>query len=187
MKLPIFNKVFNFLKLSFIFIFLFLVSTESVFNYSTSYTINNDDIAKAVLAEVIEDNQEQIYVESIEKIESVDAFDGTLTAYVGDCPRCSGVLACKPRTNVLESGVYFNDSQYGTVRIVASSTIYPCGTIIRFSNVRLGEAPVIAVVMDRGVSGNTIDLLVEDVTYAYKSVGTVRGQYFEVLRYGWGA
>ena len=109
---------------------------------------------------------------------------GELTAYVGDCPLCSGILACHPRTNVLEEGIYFNDSEYGTVRIVATSKKYACGTILRFNSSRIGEDPVIAIAMDRGVLGNDVDLLVDDVNYAYK-LGRTKNQQFEILRTGW--
>lgn len=184
MKLPKFDKVFNIAKIVAILCFVCLAD-QSVLKNNSNLIVKNNNLDKVLAAEVIEENQQNLYMESLKKVQSVGSFNGKLTAYVGDCPGCSGILACKPRTNVLESGVYFNDSEYGTVRIVATSRDYPCGSIIRFYSSRIGIDPIIAVVMDRGVSGNNVDLLVEDVTYAYKNVGTVHNQYFEVLRYGW--
>ena len=50
---------------------------------------------------------------------------------------------------------------------------------------KIGEEPIIAIAMDRGVGGNNVDLLVDDVNYATKNIGRVKNQTFEVLRYGW--
>ena len=44
---------------------------------------------------------------------------------------------------------------------------------------------MIAIVLDRGVSGNVIDLLTDSKDYAVKKVGRVRNLEFEVLREGW--
>ena len=112
-------------------------------------------------------------------------FVGELTGYAGDCPLCSGYLACPPRTNVLEKGIYYEDSTYGKIRIVASSRNYPCGTILKFDVNKLSDEPIIAIVLDRGVGGNNIDLLTESEGYAAKKVGRVRNLEFEVLREGW--
>ena len=112
-------------------------------------------------------------------------FTGELTGYAGDCPLCSGYLACPPRTNVLKEGIYYKDKTYGTVRIVASSKDYPCGTILKFNVNKLSQEPIIAIVLDRGVSGNVIDLLTETEENAIKNIGRVRNLEFEVLRKGW--
>ena len=86
---------------------------------------------------------------------------------------------------MLEKGIYYEDSTYGTVRIVASSRNYPCGTILKFNVSKLSSEPIIAIVLDRGVGGNNIDLLTESQSYAAKKVGRVRNLEFEVLREGW--
>jgi len=112
-------------------------------------------------------------------------FNGDLTGYAGDCALCTGYLACPPRTNVLKDGILYTDKTYGTVRIVASSKNYPCGTILEFDVGKLSEEPIVAIVLDRGVGGNDIDLLTESEDYAIKSVGRVRNLEFRVLREGW--
>ena len=50
---------------------------------------------------------------------------------------------------------------------------------------KLSDEPMIAIVLDRGVSGNVIDLLTDSKDYAVKKVGRVRNLEFEVLREGW--
>jgi len=153
-----------------------LIVMENLFNVDSN-------LNKSIEANVIEDNHESIY--QAELYEAEEYFIGDLTAYVGDCPLCSGILACHPRTNVLEEGIYFEDDEYGTVRIVATSSKFSCGSILRFSVDKIGEEPIIAIAMDRGVGGYDVDLLVDDVNYATKNIGRVRNQSFEVLRYGW--
>ena len=162
---------------------LMLLLGTTVLDTSYSVNINNVNLNKSLEVAVMEENHENLYVAELYDAEAT--FTGDLTAYVGDCPLCSGILACHPRTNVLESGIYFNDSEYGQVRIVATSSKYSCGTILRFNVDKIGEEPIIAIAMDRGVGGNNVDLLVDDVNYATRNIGRVKDQTFEVLRYGW--
>ena len=60
-----------------------------------------------------------------------------------------------------------------------------CGTILKFNVNKLSQEPIIAIVLDRGVSGNVIDLLTETEENAIKNIGRVRNLEFEVLRKGW--
>ncbi len=160
----------------------FVVQKECI-NKSTTTTVENDSLAKALDREVIQETQNNIYKQGT--YNPVFTFKGELTGYVGDCPLCTGYLACPPRTNVLKKGIYYNDKTYGKVRIVASSRNYPCGTILRFNVSKLSDEPIIAIVLDRGVSGNVIDLLTDSKDYAIRKVGRVRNLNFEVLRKGW--
>jgi hypothetical protein len=143
----------------------------------------NENLDKAVDKAVIVKSQESLYEKGI--FAPIYTFKGELTGYAGDCALCSGYLACPPRTNVLKEGIYFNDKTYGTIRIVASSKNYPCGTILKFNVNKLSDEPIVAIVLDRGVGGNVIDLLTENEDYAIKSVGRVKNLNFEVLREGW--
>ncbi len=168
--------------------FILIVFVVVIFNKETRETVNfnvttNENNNKYTEVAVIENIQKEI--EETESYTPISTFFGELTGYSGNCKKCSGILACKPRTNVLEDGIYFEDDDYGSVRIVASSKKYPCGTIISFEKSSISEEPIVAVVMDRGVSGDVIDLLVESNDYARKKVGRVRNIEFQVLRYGW--
>ncbi len=109
---------------------------------------------------------------------------GKLTGYVYNCPSCGGHLACDSSIDLSNGNVYYNDSQFGNIRIVASSKKYSCGTIVRFKKDSISSEPVIAIVLDRGVSGNTLDLLVENTSIAKKDVGSSNINY-EILRNGW--
>lgn len=110
---------------------------------------------------------------------------GDLTGYVAHCPACYGTLACKPKYKVYKNGVVtYPDIEYGNVRIVASSKKLKCGSIIRFNLKTISKEPVYAIVLDRGVLGNDIDLLVATEKEAYTKVGR-RNTTYEVLRNGW--
>lgn len=111
----------------------------------------------------------------------LDTYVGDLTAYLADCPLCGGTLGCTGQ-NVLDGTTTYNDSVYGNVRIVASSSNLPCGSIIQFNNSLSGEKQT-AIVLDRGVTGNSIDLLVNNSDEAYQ-IGR-RQITYDILRFGW--
>ncbi len=113
-----------------------------------------------------------------------DTYTGDLTGYVYNCPLCNGHLGCMYRYDITDGKTTYDDETYGTVRIVASSSNLPCGTIVRFNKSFVSSKPVIAIVLDRGVRGNALDLLSSDINYALnlgRSVIT-----YDVLREGWG-
>ncbi len=91
-----------------------------------------------------------------EKIEE-EVVVGKMTGYGADCIGCSGVgaLSCRAadgsRHTLTENGEYYNDTTYGTVRIVAAALDkFPCGTIVKVDHPALGS--FYAVVMDTGGS-----------------------------------
>lgn len=162
---------------------IFLFVTGSTYYEKTKYVAMNTDNSKKLDLSIIEENQNRLYEEGI--FNPLYTFTGELTGYSGDCPLCTGYLACPPRTNVIKKGIYYTDKKYGKIRIVASSKNYPCGTILRFKVKKLSDEPIVAIVLDRGVGGNVIDLLTESGEYASKYVGRVKKLNFEVLRDGW--
>ncbi len=176
------KKVLTYLRiLLLVGIVLFL--NNNTLSYAKIHKVYNNNLNKTVEISVIQKAQDEIYLEELLTVKS--SFTGNLTGYAGDCPKCSGILGCRPRTNVLEEGILFDDTQYGTVRIVASSKKYPCGTIIRFTINKLSNEPIIAIIMDRGVRGDAIDLLTESEEYARNNIGRVKNQKFDILRLGW--
>ena len=113
-----------------------------------------------------------------------ESYYGDLTGYGADCPLCGGTLSCKSSLDVLHGNVRYNDEKYGSVRIVAASKLLPCGTIVRFSAPKVSDEPVVAIVLDRGVAGTSLDLLVESNSIAIATVGRQKINY-DVLRKGW--
>lgn len=115
-----------------------------------------------------------------------DTYTGDLTGYGANCPLCGGTLACKPSYYIKDGTDIYPDAVYGNVRIVASSRNLPCGTIVRFNHAKLSSEPIIAIVLDRGVLGNDLDLLSPSEEYALQNVGR-KSITYDVLRQGWGS
>ena len=113
------------------------------------------------------------------------SYTGDLTGYSADCPLCNGTLSCKTSYKVYKNNVTsYHDEIYGDVRIVASSKQLACGSIIRFQSNRVGEGDIYAIVLDRGVLGHDLDLLVPSEAYASRYIGRSKITY-DVLRFGW--
>ncbi|MCL2560017.1 MAG: 3D domain-containing protein [Turicibacter sp.] len=106
----------------------------------------------------------------------LDTFTASVTAYLATCSGCSGFTASG---RDVRNNVHFEDSAFGTVRIVAACRQFPFGTIIYISGI--GNA----VVLDRGgaVSGNVLDLLMSSsenpIQFGRQSLQA------QVLRLGW--
>ena len=78
---------------------------------------------------------------------------GKMTGYGADCAGCSGILSCKTKEgnyhNLYTDGMYYNDEEYGSVRILAAALDkFPCGTLIKVENENLGTFN--AIVLDTG-------------------------------------
>ena len=164
-----------------IIILFVMLSTSYVYKIeSKSYSDNQNKTVNlstmALKAEEFKEND--IY-------SAKDTFTGDLTGYVFNCPLCNGTLGCKRSYDITDGRDYYDDPIYGRVKIVASSSNLPCGSIVRFSSKRISEEPVIAIVLDRGVVGNALDLLSPNLEYAYNNVGRSVITY-DVLRFGYG-
>ena len=102
-----------------------------------------------------------------------------LTHYGWDCKGCGGKTATGYS---IKKTYYYNDKQYGKVRIVAMCSKMKLGSIIRIKNYKRG-GDIIAIVIDRGVGCGTIDLL---TTSEKKSsqLGIQNNVKIEILRRG---
>lgn len=180
MKKKWFRKLFFPFQIISLTLVLLVVGTNSnIVESSVSNTNVNKTIDLSVMAlKLEEDIKNDLY-------SAKDTFVGNLTGYTANCPLCGGTLACKRDYNVKTGVDFYQDAMYGKVKIVASSSNLPCGTIIRFEKDSISNEPVIAIVLDRGVLGNNIDLLTSTEEYANAYVGRSVIRY-DVLRNGWG-
>ena len=170
--------IYKFICVCFMVMTILLFKTSGIINESRSTNNNlNKNLNLNAMAKVIESfNLNDIY-------SVLDTYSGDLTGYAADCPLCNGTLGCNGQ-NVLDGTLYYQDAVYGSVRIVASSRSLPCGSIVRFKDPFDGNNDMVAIVLDRGVTGTALDLLVENEQIASVSVGR-RHINYEILRFGW--
>lgn len=71
---------------------------------------------------------------------------GNLTGYGANCYGCSGYTAAGHNLN---ESMYYDDNEFGTVRILAADPSFPFYSIFRISNVP-GMEDFIGIVLDRG-------------------------------------
>lgn len=151
------------------------VNTVKSIKYSKITNISKNSYKKVTSTKAIKEYGSKYKLE----------FNGTLTGYGPDCVGCSGVVACAPYPNVLKN-IYYNDKEYGKIRILAADRSIPCGSIIKISNYKFNDGPFYGIVLDRGSSivGLTMDLLYpsEDDTVV---IGRQYKINFKVERYGW--
>ncbi len=109
---------------------------------------------------------------------------GKLSGYGPDCYGCSGYLAYGDYVG--DGRVYYQDREYGNVRIVAGDRKYPFGTIIRIHI--NGKEPFLAIVLDRGGAIGFGKKALFDLLYPNEYLANLDGVFyntqFEVLRYG---
>lgn len=113
-------------------------------------------------------------------------FTGTLTGYGPDCVGCSGIVACRPNPDVRNNNIYYNDKEYGKIRILAADRSIPCGSIIKISNFKFIGDDFYGIVLDRGgaIVGLTMDLLYP----SEKDTVVIGRQYkinFKIERWGY--
>ena len=113
------------------------------------------------------------------------SFKGRLTHYGPDCPGCGGRTACKG-INVKNGNIYYNDKEYGKVRIVAADRSLPCGSIIKINIDKYDKDGMYAIVLDRGglIKGARIDLL-KTSQKAKSPVRTMNSVIFDIIRLGY--
>jgi len=176
------------IKTSIIFIILFGLKSSSfkIQNYSSNENMNKNVNLSTMATFINKEEEERKNEEALQTYlwGSLDSYTGDLTGYGADCALCTGRLACMSNLDLSNGRTTYEDKTYGEVRIVASSKNLPCGTIIKFDSLRISEKPVIAIVLDRGVLGNDIDLLTPSEAYAGKYVGRSVITY-DILRFGW--
>lgn len=146
---------------------------------------------KEVLVEVKEEQtkveiKEETKEEIVEnKSDVLETQVGKMSGYGPDCSGCSGYLSSGKYVG--DGDIYYNDSTYGKLRIVAGDKKYKLGTVIRVKNSKAGN--FLAIVLDRGGSIGfgkkfLFDLLYTSEKEALKDEVSYNVT-FEVLRYGY--
>lgn len=193
------------------FCIVYIRMSEEVINYNNYFSIDNtvkyvdsdiieefvqevsvvDEVKQessnvSVEKEVLKETNEVIVnapVEVVEEVVNVPANEiltGKMSGYGPDCIGCSGYLA--NGTYVGNGNIYYDDSEYGRVRIVAGDKKFKFGTIVRIND------SMLAIVLDRGGSIGigkkfVFDLLYESEAEANRN-GVSYNTKFEILRNG---
>ena len=183
-------KYFLFLFVLFLFC-LVIVNGNKKVSVITS-NINNVKSIKSSRLIVEPKEFDLIQVMNVDEIKKYGGkikigFTGTLTGYGPDCPGCIGMVYCSPNPNVLNGNIYYNDYQYGRLRILAADYSIPCGSIIKIENFKfIPGDEFYGIVLDRGsaIVGLTMDLLYpsENDTVI---IGRQKNIFFSVERWGW--
>lgn len=108
---------------------------------------------------------------------------GTITGYGPDCRGCSGVTASGHN---LHESIYYNDLEFGTVRILAADKRIPFYSIFRVSNIP-GMDPFLAIVLDTGSDVGYEKGTLFDLAFESEATGVVpltQNVTFEMLRSG---
>lgn len=125
--------------------------------------------------------------EQHEKAETVLAtYHGPITAYGPDCTGCTTGYTASGY--YVRNTIYYNDKQYGKIRILAADRSLPFGTIVRISDLNVFAEPVLAIVLDRGSAIGFNKKSYFDLLYKSEKETEFFGRRnatFEVLRRGY--
>lgn len=157
-------------------VFLFLVGFFSKGN-ELVYTFVSNEISVFDKIPKIEKADKNIVLET---------YYGPLTAYGPDCVGCIGYTASG--LNVLNGNIYYNDNEYGNLRIVAADKSLPFGTVVKISAIDGIDDEILAIVLDRGSAIGFNRLVYFDLLYPNEKATEYFGKRnatFEILRRGY--
>lgn len=178
-----------------VFIFLFLLFGTVGSNKNVTIIANNNFNKMAdrtlVLFEEEEDKKVEVKEEIVVTPEPNLFYDraviktevGTITGYGPDCAGCSGITASGHN---LHESIYYNDLEFGTVRILAADKSIPFYSIFRVSNIP-GMDPFLAIVLDTGGNVGYGKGTLFDLAHANEQNGVLpktSNVTFEMLRSG---
>lgn len=177
------------------------MADKTLFLFDDSFKASDDNNNDSVIVdltvadeekEVKEEVKEQVPVDdNVTSLEpdffnrpAIETFTGTLTGYGPDCVGCGGKTSTGHN---LYDSVYYEDSEFGMVRIVAADAYFPFYSIIRISNVP-GMDTFLAIVLDRGGNVGFNSSTLFDLAFSTERdpsiIGLTGNVTFDVLRRG---
>jgi hypothetical protein len=175
----VYKNISSIIKITLIFVFIFSLQKVNIINEKDK--VSNENINKTLDLTAMAMKYNEMQLADINY--PLDTYTGDLTGYVANCPLCSGYLGCTG-AYVGNGTTSYNDSTYGNVYILASSKNLSCGSIVRMNVSSISSDPIYGIVLDRGVTGTSLDMLVSSNDIATTTIGRKRITY-DVLRYGW--
>ena len=155
----------------------YVTNNKTVVNYNTKIPSNITNVLDEgqIGLSVDISNEKKVIQEPEDKIIEKGSgpygiYKGKLVGYGPDCVGCSGegYLACRTedgkRFSLKYDDIYYNDSKYGRVRILAAETSsFPCGTIVKI--IKKNGVEFLAIVLDRIGTPSTPDNIIMDLAY----------------------
>ena len=148
-------------------------------------SISYEDIKNNLLNEI--SDLENKITEKEKKYSSKENRIVKVSAYTPFCSDgCNGYTA---NGRYIGNNIYYNDKDYGTVRIVAADKAYPFGTIVRFNNLNYFGEEIYAIVLDRGGAiGNNKKIQFDLLFYTEREAnnfGIAKNVSCDILRLGY--
>jgi len=183
-----------------------VVEYETITKYNSKIPVNNTRVLVEGKDGLIYQAEDGTTIKTlIEKVDEVievgtgkyGEYTGTLTLYGADCDTCDGVgyvycpVGKNQYHNLVKDGIYYEDKEYGKIRILAAALAeFPCGTIIEINNSDMTST--IGIVLDTGSGMKKaysqgwilIDLAHKTET-DLPTFGTNKNTKFSVKRWGW--
>lgn len=142
---------------------------------------------KEELFKLLDDVELFIQENSKKIIPVIETLTGKVTAFTPYCSDgCNGYVASG--MYVGGGNIYYDDSEYGRVRIVAGDKSYPFGTIVRLKNLWYFGEDIYAIVLDRGGAIGKNKRALFDLLFEYESSANnfgVENATCEILRIGY--
>lgn len=156
--------------------------SEKVKEEDTNLEVNKEEV-KEETPKKEESNSTPLTPDFSDRV-AIETFTGNLTGYGPNCVGCSG----KTSTGYdLTQNIYYEDTEFGSVRIVAADKYFPFYSIIRISGVP-GMDSFLAIVLDRGGNVGFDKGTLFDLAFSTEKdpniLGLTRNVKFEVLRSG---
>lgn len=157
--------------------------SEKVKDGDNDLSLTNKEEVKEETPKKEESNSTPLVPDFSDRV-AIETFTGNLTGYGSDCVGCSG----KTSTGYdLTQNVYYEDCEFGSVRIVAADKYFPFYSIIRISGVP-GMDSFLAIVLDRGGNVGFNKGTLFDLAFSTEKdpniLSLTRNVKFEVLRSG---
>lgn len=183
-----------------------IVEYDTILKYSSKLPINNQKVLiegqKGLIYQDKSGNTVRTIKEKVDEVIEVGTgkygeYNGVLTLYGADCDTCDGVgyvycpVGNNEYHNLIDDGIYYEDKEYGKVRILAAAIAeFPCGTIIEINNSDMTKE--IGIVLDTGSGmkkayneGWILIDLAHDTENNLPVYGTNKNTKFSVKRWGW--
>lgn len=153
---------------------------------------NNSISKKETTTETSKNTVDNVKKETtpIQKQEKVlEKLKGALAGYGPDCYGCTSFKTATGKY-IGDGNIYYEDKEYGKIRIVAGDKSYPFGTIVKISNAFSGkDSTIYAIVLDRGGGVGKGKKFLFDLLFETEKAASLAGSKqnvdFEILRLGY--